>query len=338
MNHQRYEALMKKLLILMGVGICLLCSQVPAQEVVISGFPVGVAGSVGADFFQPYMPQLRAVADTLKKYPQVQAIVTGGADGYRYDRENDAKNPGLALGRAHLLAKLLVENLKVDSAQLIIQSQNVADTGALYRFASIRIPRGLIDLESKIGAAEKRLGDRLAALESRPPVEKHFTEVKEVPSTFQENFGLQLGAGFSSSPFGGMPIVSASATWKQRAYLEVVGGHSFWGNDFRFEGRNLDTRYRMLGSHVTVFPFENIRLGLVGGWMRVERISQYYFEYVGLAEGPLFGLRFDPVDFISVVGTYYPAKRRTEGIDKSDTDQDLFLVYATLYKLVGGGK
>jgi len=79
-------------------------------------------------------------------------------------------------------------------------------------------------------------------------------------------------------------------------------------------------------------------LGFVGGWMRVEQISQYYYEYVRLSEGPLFGLRFDPTDFISIVGTYNPAKRRTANIDRSDTNQDQFLVYATLYKLVGGGK
>ncbi|MFQ6007711.1 MAG: hypothetical protein ACE5K8_02045 [Candidatus Zixiibacteriota bacterium] len=329
---------MKKLLILMGIGICFLCSRVPAQEVVITGFPVGVAGSIEADFFQAYMAQLQAIADTLKKYPMVQAIVTGGADGYRYKHENDAKNPGLALGRAHALAKLLIEDLNVDSAQLIIQSLNVPDTGAIYRFASVRIPRGLIDLESKIKASEDRLAARIDAIESRPPIEKHFTEIKEVPSTFKENFGLQLGAGFSSSPFGGMPIVTAAATWKQQAYLEVVGGHTLWDSDFQFEGENLGTRRRMLGSHVTVFPLEELRLGLVGGWLRVEQISQYYFEYVRLAEGPLFGLRFDPVEFLSVVGAYYPAKRRTTSIDKSETDQDLFMVYATLYKLWGGGK
>ncbi|MEW5994807.1 MAG: hypothetical protein AB1744_10480 [Candidatus Zixiibacteriota bacterium] len=329
---------MNKLLILIGVGICLLCGQALAQEVVISGFPVGVAGSVEADFFQPYMPQLRAVADTLKKYPLVQAIVTGSADGHRYRLQNDAKNPGLALGRAHLLAKLLTDDLKVDSAQLIIQSQNVPDSGAAYRFASVRVLRGLIDLEAKIDAGDTRINARIDSLENRPPVEKHFTEIKEVPTPFKENFGLQLGAGFSSSPFGGMPIVSASATWRQYAYLEVVGGHSLWKTDYRFEDEDLDTRRRMLGGHITVFPFDEIRLGFVGGWMRVEQISQFYFEYVRLSEGPLFGVRFDPADFISIVGAYNPAKRRTAGIDKSDTDTDQFLIYATLYKLVGGGK
>jgi len=175
-------------------------------------------------------------------------------------------------------------------------------------------------------------------LENRPPVEKYFTEIKEVPSIFTENFGLQLGAGFSSSPFGGMPIVSAAATWKQVFYVGGVWGHSLWENDYRFDDEDLDTRRRMLGGHVTVFPLEEIRLGFVGGWMRVEQISQYYYEYVRLSEGPLFGLRFDPTDFISIVGTYNPAKRRAVGIDRSDTDQDQFLVYATLYKLVGGGK
>lgn len=329
---------MNKLLILIGVGICLLCGQALAQEVVITGFPVGVAGSVEADFFQPYMPQLRAVADTLKKYPLVQAIVTGGADGYRYARQNDAKNPGLALGRAHLLATLLIEDLQVDSAQLIIQSKNMPDTGAIHRFASIRVPRGLIDLESKIDASEDQLAARLDALENRSPVEKHFTEIREVPSKFSENFGLQFGLGFSSSPFGGMPVAAVAATWKQVFYVGGVWGHSLWEDDYRFDGEDLETRRRMLGGHVTVFPLEEIRLGFVGGWMRVEQISQYYYEYVRLSEGPLFGLRFDPTDFISIVGTYNPAKRRAVGIDRSDTDQDQFLVYATLYKLVGGGK
>jgi hypothetical protein len=135
-----------------------------------------------------------------------------------------------------------------------------------------------------------------------------------------------------------MPIVTAAVTWRQHAYLEIVGGHSLWDNEFRFEGEDLKTRHRMLGGHVSVFPFEEIRLGFVGGWMRVEQISQFYYEYVRLSEGPLFSLRFDPADFISIVGTYNPAKRRTAGIDKSDTDMDQFLVYATIYQLVGGGK
>jgi hypothetical protein len=225
----------------------------------------------------------------------------------------------------------------VDSAQLIIQSQNVSDTGAIHRFASVRVPRGLIDLEAKIDAGDTKINARIDSLEKRPPVEKHFTEIKEVPTAFKDNFGLQLGVGFSSSPFGGMPVVSAAATWRRTAYLEFVGGHSLWKDDFRFQGKDLETRRRMLGGHVTFFPLDKFRLGVVGGWMRVEQISQYYFEYVRLSEGPLFGLRFDPFDFISVVGTYYPAKRRVSDIDRSDTDTDQFLVYATIYKLLGGG-
>ncbi len=329
---------MNRIIALVGACALLLCGQAMPQEVVITGFPVGVAGSVGPDFFKPYLSQLRAVADTLSKYPSVQAIVTGGADGNRYTFQNDAKNPGLALGRAHVLAQLLIDDFQVDPTQLVIQSGNVADTGILYRFASITIPRGLIDLESKLAATEDRLAARIDSLENRPQVERHFTEIKEVPSTFAENFGLQLGAGISSSPFGGIPIVSAAATWKRHAYLEIVGGHSLWETDYRFEGDNLDTRRRLLGGHITVFPFEEIRLGFVGGWMRIEQISQYYYEYVRLSEGPLFGLRLDPARFISIIGAYNPAKRRATGVERSDTDQDQFLIYATLYKLVGGGK
>jgi hypothetical protein len=329
---------MKRLLTLIGVGVGLLCGQVMAQDVVISGFPVGTAGSVKADFFQPYMPLLNEVADTLNKYPLAQAIVTGSADGYRYATQNDAKNPGLALGRAHLLAELLIKDLGVDSAQLVIKSQNVPDTGAIYRFASVRVVRVYKDLQSKIDAGDDRLAARIGEVESRPPVEKHFTEIKEVPATLTENFGLELGIGVSSSPFGGMPIASASATWKQSAYLGVIGGHSLWDTDYHIQDDILDTRRRMLGGQVTVFPFDEIRIGFVGGWLRVEQVSQYYFEYVRLAEGPLIGLRFDPTDFISVVGTYYPAKRRATGVERSETDDDLFLVYANLYKLMGGGK
>jgi hypothetical protein len=85
------------------------------QEVVIVDFPLGVAGSIDPAIFKPLFPQFQAISDTLAKYPLMRAIVMGGADGEEYYDAHDAKNPSLALGRAHALRNLMIREFKVDS-------------------------------------------------------------------------------------------------------------------------------------------------------------------------------------------------------------------------------
>lgn len=298
-----------------------------SQEVVIKDFPLGVGGSVDMDLFKPYYPELQAIADTLHKYPLARAVITGGADGEQYRQNNDAKNPGLALGRAHVLRDLLIDEFKVDPAQIVIQSDDSRLKGGQYRYAGIRIAREMSELAS-----------RLDALENRPPVEKHFTEVKEIGGGLEENLGLQLGLGISSSPFGGIPIAAGALSWKRFLYVEGIVGHTFWNNSFQFEENGLDTKRRLIGGNVIFYPSERLPIGIVGGWIRIEEISQEYYEYVKLSEGPVLGLRVIPFDFLSVTGAYNPAKQRSAGENRSRSENDQFLLYVTAHLAFGGAK
>jgi hypothetical protein len=298
-----------------------------SQEVVITGFPVGVAGSVEEDFFQPYYPELQAVADTLNKYPSARAIITGGADGYRYRQNSDAKNPGVALGRAHTLRLLLIHEFGVDSSKINIQTKEVRVRGEQYRFASVRISWELSALEARI--------DSVA---NRPPIERHFTEVKEVADDPVETFGLQFGAGVSTSPFGGIPIVTGAITWQRTIFVEAVLGHTFWNSEFGFEGVDLDTWKRMAGAQVIVYPWEEVPLGFVGGWMRIEDVSRDYHKYVRLSEGPMVGLRVTPLEFLSVTGVYNPSKHREVGELLADSKNGRFLLSVTAHLTFGGEK
>jgi len=152
-----------RFILLVAGCLALLPGVTWSQEVVVSGFPIGVGGSVSRDFFRPYYPELQAMADTLRKYPLVRAVITGGADGEHYRQNHDAKNPALALGRAHALRNLLIYEFNV------IRSEDVKTKGARYRYASVHIAREVSDLDA-----------RLDTVENRPPVEKHIIEVKEI--------------------------------------------------------------------------------------------------------------------------------------------------------------
>lgn len=313
------------IIILCFVASLLVAAQ--SQEVVITGFPLGVGSSIDSSLFVPYYPQLRALTDTLHKYPLALAIVTGGTDGARYYQNNDSQNPGLAIGRAHTLRNLLVSKFAVDSTQIVIQSSDVKAKGGPYRIASIRIGWELANLEA-----------RLDTLAQRPSVEKHVTEVKEISRELPENMGLQLGAGFSSSPFGGIPILTGAITWKRFIFIEGVIGHTFWSNSFRFDGSDLDTRRRMAGGLASIYPLTDIPIGLVGGWIRIEEISQRYNEYVKMSEGPVIGLRVTPFDFLSIMGVHNTAKHNIAGDIKSRLRDNQFLFSATIHIVFGGGK
>jgi hypothetical protein len=308
-------------------SIAFLITTAPAQEVIVTDFPLGVGSDVESGFFKPYYPQLQSLADTLSKYPYSFAVITGGADGIRFGENHDAKNPGLAVGRAQALRNLLVDEFGIDKERLILQSRYSSDKGGPYRYAAVRVTRVLSDLEARIDSLEKR-----------PPVETRTTEIKEIYKSMSENMGLQLGAGVSSSPFGGIPIVTGAVTWKKFVYVEGIVGHSFWDNNYTIETDNLATRRRVAGGLAIVYPLSDIPVGIAGGWIRVEQIAQRYNEYVRMSEGPVIGLRVTPVDYLSITALQNTAKQNIAGDIESRLKNGQFIVYATVHILFGGGK
>jgi hypothetical protein len=157
-----------------------------------------------------------------------------------------------------------------------------------------------------------RLEERIDSLEKRPPLETRTTEVKEIYKSMSENMGLQLGAGLSSSPFGGIPVVTGAITWKRFVSVEGIVGHTFWDNSYRFEGADLSTRRRIAGGLVTVYPLSKIPVGVAGGWLRIEEISQRYNEYVRMSEGPVIGLRVTPLDYLSITAVQNNRRSRIQ--------------------------
>jgi hypothetical protein len=322
---------MRKSLITAVCTLLLLAGFASAQTVIITDFPVGVGGSVDQSVFAPYLDDLRAVADTLKAYPLARAIITGSADGIAYQGNHDAKNPGVALGRAHWLRNMLVSDFGVDPAQLSVQSEDVAIKGGPHRFASVRVDRSVADLDKRVAALEQR----------EPVVEKHFTEVKETPvvttSPF-DVFGLQFGLGGSSSPFGFVPMISAAVTWERVVLVEGFVGHTFWNGSFRWQGTDLDTKRRFIGGQAIVFPFSKVPVGVVGGWIRVEEISQQHYEYTKLSEGPRVGLRAMPIKYLSATATWDPAKHRISGNEFSTMHDGQVEIAIQAHYGIGGAK
>lgn len=298
-----------------------------SQEIMISGFPPGVGGDISPSFFEPYYPQLKAVADTLEKYPLAIGIVTGGADGKRFLQNNDAKNPGLALGRAHALRNILIDEFDVDPGQIIVQSREADNEGGPFRFASVRVSKELADMEA-----------RLDTLANRPAVEKQVTEIREVSTTTLESMGLRFGAGLSSTPFGALPIITGAVTWKRIIFVEGVVGHTFWNESYDFDGSKLDTWRRMAGGQVIVYPFKKIPVGAVGGWLRIEEISQMYYRYVKMSEGPVIGLRVTPLEFLSLTAVYNPSKQNLSGDILSKSKNGQILISAIVHLTFGGRK
>lgn len=304
-----------------------------SQEVVIPDFPLGVAGSIESGFFESYKVQLQSVADTLRAYPKAKAIIVGGADGEQFRENHDALNPGLALGRALILRNLLVNDFNVDSSQIVIWTEDSRVYGPEHRYASVRVDRELADIDS-----------RLSVLENRPPVERIVTDVRGEPrdsiihTEVVENLGVQFGVGLTSSPYGILPAGSFSVNWKRRFHLEALVGHSFWNNDYNFNGTNLKTKRRVIGGQFIVYPDPDIPVGIVGGWIRTEEIAQKFYEYVGLSEGLVLGLRAEPLDFLHITGTYNPSKHRVAGVATSDLKEGQFMLTVMAFKAFGGGK
>lgn len=302
-----------------------------AQKVVVSGFPIGVAGSVEDSFFEPYYPQLQMIADTLQAYPLLQAVVIGGADGERFNLNNDSKNPGLALGRAHALRSLLLGRFGVDSSKILIQTEDTRGKGEQYRHATVRIIWQMSEFKARL--------DQLA---SREPIIQqpitHVTEVREVTRDLAENMGLQLSSGLSSSPFGAIPIVSGAVVWEDRIYIEALFGHTLWDGSFTFLTEKLETRRRMAAGLVTYFPFEATRIGFLVGWLRVEEIAQRYYEYVQMSEGPMFGATYYPYKFASITAVYNPARQRIVGDPVREERIHELMISASFHVQFGGTK
>ncbi len=325
---------MTKFVTLILSFLLLLACSTSAQEVFIYDFPLGVAGSVDPEIFKPHYDDLKAIADTLHKYPLVRAVIIGGADGERYRQNNDAKNPSLALGRAHALLNVLATEFDVDSTRFVIRTEDSKMKGGQYRFAGVRIAWEFEELDTELS----NLRSLVDTLSKRPPVEKHFTEIREVPSEFVESFGLQFSVGMSSSPFGGIPIAGAAVMWQRFIMIEGLVGHTFWDGTYRFGELDFDTRRRLIGGHAIIYPFERVPLGFVGGWLRVEEVAQDYYEYTRLSEGLVLGARISPLEFLSVTAAYNPSKERIASSINSKAKNDQFLIYLTAHIAIGGGK
>jgi hypothetical protein len=323
---------MKKLLLGTMILVLSLSAIGATQEVVIPDFPLGIGGSIEPGIFDQYKSQLQTIADTLKAYPKARAIVIGGADGVPYNKNHDALNPGLALGRALILRNLLVNEFNVDSLQIVIWADEATQYGSEHRYASVRVDREMADIDR-----------RLTELENRPPIEK-VTEVISAPrdsvihTEVMENLGLQFAAGISSSAYGPVPLGSIAIFWKKKIYAEGIFGHTFWNEDYNFGSTVLDIKRRTIGGYIVVYPDSDVPIGIVGGWVRTEEIAQPFYEYVRLSEGIALGLRAELLDVLQITGTYNPSKRRIVGITNSDLKDDQFMISVMAFKAFGGGK
>jgi len=330
--------------ILIIVCLIMLSGLVTAQEVVVTGFPKGVGRDVDKDFFKPYYNDLKAIADTLHKYPLAEVVITGGADGEKYLAGDNTKNPALALGRAHTLRSYLTAEFNIHPIQIVISSEEVTYKGPQGRYASVRISKDsklLSLLDDRLASIEQKnssedVFNRLKALEQRAPIEKHFTEIKENPNRITDNFGLQFSVGATSSPFGGLPTISGAVTWKRNLFIEISGGHTFWNSDFTFNSGILDTKKRYLSGQFIIYPKENLMVGIVGGWVRVEEISRQFYEYVKMSEGPIVGLRVKPFKHISVTAAYNPSKHRIIPNEISINKNSQFLLSLSVFNIFGG--
>lgn len=329
----------KYIVILVGC-LALAAAATTVEEVVIPDFPLGVAGSVDLKIFEPYLPQIEAIADSLKHNPIARAVVTGGADGQRYRQSHDAKNPSLALGRAHILRSLLMDNYGVDSTQILIRTEEVKEIGPEYRYVSLRLEPELGKEEADMKLMLNDLAARLDTLESRPPIEKHFTEVKEVPVVEEEesDLGILFGAGLSTSPFGGLPVVTTAFTYKRIVQVEGIVGHTWWSNNFTFQNVEYSTRRRQIGGHAIIYAFEDLPLGFVGGWLRTEEVAQSPYEYAKLSEGLVLGARYNLLHNLAVTAAYNPSRERIVTEPESTSETGQFLIYLTAQMGIGGAR
>ena len=153
-----------------------------------------------------------------------------------------------------------------------------------------------------------------------------------------KQMGLQFGVGVTSSPFGGIPFGAAALSWRRIIFVEASLGYTFWNDDYRLGATTLDTRRRISGARLIVYPFESLPIGVVGGWSRVEDLSQDYYQYVRLSEGLELGLRATPISFASLTAVYNPSMRRQIGLSRASAENDQFQVSFMLHTMFGGDR
>ena len=313
--------------VVVTVFVIALSTTAHSQEVVITDFPIGIAGSVDRDLFGPYAAKLRALADTMARYPKGVVIVTGSADGITYRSNHDAKNPGLALGRAHVVRNLLIAEYGIDSLQIAVQTEDSQAKGGQYRSVSVRVVKELFE-----PVASTELSPDPHRIEAIPD------HAETAAPVIIKQMGLQFGVGVTSSPFGGIPFGAAALSWRRIIFVEASLGYTFWNDDYRLGATTLDTRRRISGARLIVYPFESLPIGVVGGWSRVEDLSQDYYQYVRLSEGLELGLRATPISFASLTAVYNPSMRRQIGLSRASAENDQFQVSFMLHTMFGGDR
>jgi len=310
--------------------VLLLAVTAVGQEVKMPDFPKGVGRSVGISFFEPYFPQLEAIANTLKADSAAMAVITGKADGVKYPRHNDAMNPGLALGRAQALADLMLDRFGVDSVQIQIQAQTVEQQGPQFRAVSIRVQKPAPPPPPTV---IEKVQPVIEQPEPPPPEPVYIVDSVKVVSP--DNFRLHVGAGMTTSPFGGMPFVSGAVSWNRQVYIEGAFGHAFWSRDFELNNQVLGTKDRMIAGMAIVYPFTDIPVGAVAGWVRIEEISNDFHEYTQLSEGLMIGVRAMPIQYASLTAMYNPSKHRNAEVDISDAKNGQILLQLAVHLTFG---
>ena len=316
--------MLRKLILVTGC-LFLLAGVARSNEVVIPDYPLGIAGSSAEEFFKPYYPALQLLVDSLDQYPDAFLLVTGCADGEQYKLDNDALNPALALGRAHSLRYRLIRDFGVDPERILLKTVDVKEIGPEYRYAS-----------ATITWPEEE--EAPVVVQQAPQVINEITQVIDSTEFINESFTLYLGAGITSSPNGGIPYVDGMLSWKDKLFLELMLGHSFWKDTYQHKRDDLDTKRRLAGGNLVYYPWDDIRIGFVGGWIRFEEVAQDYYEYVRLSEGLVLGVRVTPLDYLSITAALNPSKHRFVDQATSETRNDQFLVSASLHFALGGKK
>lgn len=319
--------------IIWGVVIAILGAAAPlapgtanAQEVVIRGFPLGKGESVSRGFFAPYHSKLAALAESLKVDPLAEIIVRGSRDAIRYRQDHDAKNAGLSVGRADLIEKILVQEFGADSNRVSIETLAEEERGEDYRYVTVRVVHRFGALGARLDSLEQllnSLGDRPLA-QLLPP------------QTQPSDLVIEAGVGLSATPFGPVPIVTGAFVYRRWLYFQGEFGHTWWDTRSNFAGQRLFTWHRLAGGMVIAYPDFSRPVGLVAGWLRHEDISQSFYRYVRMTEGPVFGARISPYECFQI-GFYYHPLKRVVGTDRAKIKATQFLVSVT-YLLIGGGK
>jgi hypothetical protein len=84
-----------------------------------------------------------------------------------------------------------MREFSIDSSRIYIRTEDVAEKGPQYRYASVRVVRVLADVDERVNVLKQHVDTLLL----RPALEKHFTEIREVPTPPKENLGVQFGLG-----------------------------------------------------------------------------------------------------------------------------------------------